>query len=1592
MAAASTSAPNAPAAVAVEEAEKMDEDKEHPDLDRLHGMGFEVEMLKWLIKAHVEGTELRSLFFDISMDMDVDEIACVEAVRLLGRISRPQRELACAQMVQLLFQKKDMPKAEETDRLITKIIIKAYQEEVITFLQACELLISSIDLAMTSIPIDPKKIDFMTAKLHELDYKGMRNIMKMFVENFAKIPPHMTDLQRLQILPVENLFLELIDRKKNHAPALFIITEITRMSSNSSAFMLPRIARKITEVVASFRPLAEITTMIARTWMFPITAHINFNVILQTWKLSDVTSTRLHLKGHLPFNNESLGPQTYLQYILLKQPRNQDVIPFLVRPSTICASPKLQCDDILPVLILESMRAMENTELTLECDENQYTWRQIAHLFISCLYSNHASFNRILSKLHTMLKSHNFRVARAELMWLILQFVAIRIDDLTEEDMVGVEELYNLLYEDEPTWSGCGTDFHRMSRFFGPAAIWIQFEKRASGSVKVPPVPENLKGFVSQIQQPMPYSNQGFPTPIDALVAVAGNAFTSNEKIFQERVINVIRPMLDTPTSDEPWLLPFHRRATCRISSLDIQLLDAFTFRAKDNMIRYLLDTLNAFAAASGTRLPSPACIDTLVRIAMTLEYQFGILPIHRMLYGPKNVTNVDLLYMITEMLNYRLVGCRVPVLNRCALIQHVYALMGQVLNPSTAMQSSIPTTRNNWPLNQLYMAFEQLIMRHALWVPPNELAPLNTSLLTIRCHDSGAFARALTHPDYFTVNNPDPQSPSPWICPEITRMIALSVARSIKIIGDTINTEFITLLQAHRWGSSSLRWFPQTLLNSIGQQPDHMDEAVEMDRMQSARQAYSTYMNIQDSQQRYDFLTQQCGKTQFTGIVIIFLTFWESSCGGNTYQSVNRVGHIPYFYRFRDVLSIASMSFLRFLEHLNSKEYIANVNMLVDFLNNWLVNLNAIDDRMLTNVTNVLNDLVFTYGMIPFERLLLAMVMHPFEIAAIRCSLAILHSLLANSKELQNRVQFLTQSLVQHHMTVHMKSDSHFMKLTEYYNNVFPHTRLSYNDQFRRISGQHHHSQESIQELTDHYLPVYYGNLADNVLPIADALFQRSLEVNIDQPNLHMFLQFFAPCYKFHPQPSNFVYSTLFCLDQVCHTNHARQFALTILKAAEEKSMGRDREQILTNSFTKDNHQSQEPIDFCEQLVTRVIEACVYVHVTPPFIVRDWRFAEHSPAAQALFGACIELMASPHNASVTARALIDIALRRSPTGKPYEVVNAVALILTALPHSFQVVLLEQLRLTVASDELKHGEPSKTCFDPYSDQLFLFGENHLISMLALAHAYWQHAGVGMITELFEFIRDKLADIVETESQLIYVIRIIVPFLQKLNDFKERAKNTQDLVVVIYKMLRRVVELRERAPLRYEDTICDVLYHAKYMFVGDAVKTEAEMTIQQLNPSMQEKLKFLLSSQPSDHPTTVTTTTTTTASMPAPAVTTATTMSSIPSISSDVSTSSSFPNLLAQHQNPSILSSSSSEPPSLMPVSSLQNMMPPATSMPMMNTTTAGSTSMMIPPSSMFSQSGQHGAGMMMNPPAMSMGGGAMNPMMGFPGSGHHVPR
>lgn len=74
--------------------------------------------------------------------------------------------------------------------------------------------------------------------------------------------------------------------------------------------------------------------------------------------------------------------------------------------------------------------------------------------------------------------------------------------------------------------------------------------------------------------------------------------------------------------------------------------------------------------------------------------------------------------------------------------------------------------------------------------------------------------------------------------------------------------------------------------------------------------------------------------------------------------------------------------------------------------------------------------------------------------------------------------------------------------------------------------------------------------------------------------------------------------------------------------------------------------------------------------------------------------------------------------------------------------------------------------------------------------------------------------------------------------------QERPRVGYDLTNLLYEMLEQVDKNHGPAPLKYMDSICDLLYHIKYMFVGDMLKVETEVIIRKLRPELQMRLRFI----------------------------------------------------------------------------------------------------------------------------------------------------
>lgn len=91
-------------------------------------------------------------------------------------------------------------------------------------------------------------------------------------------------------------------------------------------------------------------------------------------------------------------------------------------------------------------------------------------------------------------------------------------------------------------------------------------------------------------------------------------------------------------------------------------------------------------------------------------------------------------------------------------------------------------------------------------------------------------------------------------------------------------------------------------------------------------------------------------------------------------------------------------------------------------------------------------------------------------------------------------------------------------------------------------------------------------------------------------------------------------------------------------------------------------------------------------------------------------------------------------------------------------------------------------------------------------------------------------------VIKTEHQLLYLCHLIGPFLPRFN------VAIMELTATIYELLAKIDVAQEH--LQYMDPICDLLYHIKYMFVGDMMKAELEAIIKKLRPALRMRLRFI----------------------------------------------------------------------------------------------------------------------------------------------------
>lgn len=142
-------------------------------------------------------------------------------------------------------------------------------------------------------------------------------------------------------------------------------------------------------------------------------------------------------------------------------------------------------------------------------------------------------------------------------------------------------------------------------------------------------------------------------------------------------------------------------------------------------------------------------------------------------------------------------------------------------------------------------------------------------------------------------------------------------------------------------------------------------------------------------------------------------------------------------------------------------------------------------------------------------------------------------------------------------------------------------------------------------------------------------------------------------------------------------------------------------------------------------------------------FYLTDWRFNEFPNAvAHAMYVSCVELLSLPVMPANVANSIIDVIVVGFPViphEEMHSYINAVGILLTALPENYWSCIYERLLEALVSKKMLQWKYRQTPFELFnfrtvSDAML---DRKFVSLLAVAHAVLHHSTTGQIATVAE---------------------------------------------------------------------------------------------------------------------------------------------------------------------------------------------------------------------------------------------------------------
>ncbi|KAH0954985.1 hypothetical protein HN011_002731 [Eciton burchellii] len=1215
-----------------------------------------------------------------------------------------------------------------------------------------------------------------------VDYKGVREIMKGCKEKAQTIPARLDASVQPQLKALENVLEHIFDRNACLLPGYFIVNEIQKAYPDGKNWPHWKLAKLLSNFVESFRNTAQMVSIVGHSKMLPVVEHTGYaDHLINPWLL-DPTTLKFSLKGNLPYDADLLKPQTKLLRYVLEQPYSRDMVCSMLGLQKQHKQRCIVLEEQLVELVILAMERSENETIPAEGTDgivaNHWVWLHLSSQLIYFILFQFACFPSIVMAIHDKLAGRELRKGRDHLMWVLLQFISGSIQRNPLSNFLPVLKLYDLLYPEKEPLPVPDYTQALCTHQMAITCIWIHLLKKAQSehSNIHRPIPHTLKVHHEFLQH-LVMPNTSLCMGSDYRIALLCNAYSTNQEYFSRPMAALVDTILGTQKSQQQQPLQ------------TLQNNAALANGPTTPLSMSILDSLTVHSKMSLIH----SIVTHVIKLAQSKS---------NMALAPALVETYSRLLVYTEIESLGIKGFisqLLPTVFKSHAWGTLYTLLEMFsyrmhhIQPHYRVQllshlhslAAVPQTNQT----QLHLCVESTALRLITGLGSAEVQP--------------QLSRFLSEPKTLVSAESE----------ELNRVLVLTLARSMHVTGtgaDSLSGTWCkellhTIMQntPHSWANHTLQCFPPVLSEFFQQ-----NSVAKENKQQIKKAVEEEYRNWASMNNENDIIAHfSVPGTPPLFLCLVWKMIFERDC----------ISPIAY----------------KILERIGARALSAHLRKFCDYL--VFEFANSAGGQHVNKCVDTINDMIWKYNIVTIDRLVLCLALRTQEGSEAQVCFFIIQLLLLKAVEFRNRVQ----EFVKENSPEHWKQSNWHEKHLAFHRK-FP-EKFAPEGIMEQTSGGPSQYQS---------LPVYFGNVCLRFLPVFDIVVHRYLEIPPVMKSLETLLEHLGCLYKFHDRPVTYLYNTLHYYERKLRDRPSlkRRLVSAVLGSLREIrapgwALSEAYQIYMTHSV--DNAVAWIPeLDYYIRLVQRIVET---MSGTAHFPATDWRFNEFpNPAAHALYVTCVELMAVPVAPNLVANSLLDVVAKGYtvvPSDEIHLWINCVGLLLAALPECYWSALHDRLVETINSPGLINWQYNNlTPFQMFNFNITHNGllENKYSYMLALAHSVWHHAGVGQITTMPQFIKEKLQPFVTSEEQLIYACHLIGPTLARFN--AERPHCVVELAVCLYEMLERVDHAQ--TTLKYMDPICDLLYHIKYMFVGDMMKNEVECIIRRLRPALQMRLRFI----------------------------------------------------------------------------------------------------------------------------------------------------